>query len=282
MSSLQGRTGKLKRRGGFSDGEPVHDPALFSAPAGNTGSYFYVIRPIETNTYPQAGLQETKNTNMKKGILILLLLSSVFVNAQSLKEALFSGKLKNQPGTVIRKGDDLSAKMDTVRKAPAEDTATAKVFTPVSDTVAKNLAGQPDSSALAAAGPEKKDTAASASDSASAVAAPEAPKTAAAVTKDNNAIWKTFMDSLNTTLKTEVLSSKKIKSGSYYVLVSYAIGADGQVTIGDVFLSPENAFLQQQIKDRLAIDTPRLNPVPSSSGAPRKVSKKYNFTLTKE
>lgn len=219
---------------------------------------------------------------MKKGILILLLLSSVFVKAQSLKDALFGGKLKNQPGTVIRKGDDLSAKMDTVRKAPAEDTATAKVFTAAADTVAKNMAGQPDSSAVTAVAPENRDAAVVVSDTALAVAATEAPKTAAAITKENNAAWKTFMDSLSSTLKTEVLSSKKIKNGSYYVLVSYSIGADGQVTIGDVFLSPENAFLQQQIKDRLAIDTPRLIPVPSSSGAPRKVSKKYNFTLTKE
>jgi hypothetical protein len=218
---------------------------------------------------------------MKKGILLLLLLSSVFVKAQSLKDALFSGKLKNQPGTVIRKGDDLSAKMDTVRKATADDTANTKVLTAATDTAARSLAVQPDTSALAAAVPEKKDSVAGVSDTA-AVAAADAPKTAAAITKDNNAIWKTFMDSLSSTLKTEVLSSKKIKNGSYYVLVSYAIGADGQVTVNDVFLSPENAFLQQQIKDRLAIDTPRLNPVPSSSGAPRKVSKKYNFTLTKE
>ncbi len=54
---------------------------------------------------------------MKKGILFLLLISSVFAHAQSLKEALYGGKLKNQPGTVIHKGDDLSSKMDTASKA---------------------------------------------------------------------------------------------------------------------------------------------------------------------
>ncbi len=53
---------------------------------------------------------------MKKGILFLLLISSMFAEAQTLKETLYRGKLKNQPGTVIRKGDDLSTKMDTVRK----------------------------------------------------------------------------------------------------------------------------------------------------------------------
>lgn len=217
---------------------------------------------------------------MKKGILIVLLLSSVFVKAQSLKEALFSGKLKNDPGTVIRKGDDLSAKIDTAQKVPAADeTAKTKTAIPPTDSLSKITAG----AVTPAAVPVKKDSALAVVDSAAAMVDTSA---AAAVPvtkpKDNNAIWKTYMDSLNTTLKTEVLSSKKVKSGSYYVLVSYTIGTDGQVTVGDVFLSPENAFLQQQIKDRISLETPRLNPVLSDSGAPRKVNKKYNFTLTKE
>ena len=57
---------------------------------------------------------------MKKGFLLLLLISSFFANAQSLKEALYGGKLKNEAGTVIRKGDDLSTKIDTATKATPE------------------------------------------------------------------------------------------------------------------------------------------------------------------
>jgi len=213
---------------------------------------------------------------MKKGILLLLLISSVFAHSQSLKEALFSGKLKNDPGTVIRKGEDLSTKIDTAQKLVAVDTVKAKLYTTNRDTAAK--LAQATATAPNIVG---KDTMV-ASGTTNAEATESAVATAAVAPKDNNVIWRTFVDSMATTLKTEVLSSKKVKSGSYYVLVSYAIGTDGQVTIGDVFLSPENAFLQQQIKDRLAIDTPKLNPVLSGSGAPRKVNKKYNFTLVKE
>jgi hypothetical protein len=68
----------------------------------------------------------------------------------------------------------------------------------------------------------------------------------------------------------------------YYVTVSYSINTDGKVEVTDVFLSPENGFLHSQIKDRLEIDAPRLEPVLNSAGTPRKVSRKYNFTLVKE
>ncbi len=100
--------------------------------------------------------------------------------------------------------------------------------------------------------------------------------------KENNVAWKEYIDSVTSILKAEVLPTKKIKNGTYYVTVSYAIGVDGQVAINNVLLTPENSFLQQQIKDRLALDAPRLNPALTSAGTPRKSSKNYNFTLSKE
>lgn len=215
-------------------------------------------------------LQRKKDIIMKKGILLLLLFASCFVNAQSLKDALYGGKLKNEPGTVIRKGDDLSTKIDTVRKATTEETANAKVSSVPVDSLVKTVAVLPDSTIVAIA-----------VDSA-AVTQTAGTTNAATTAKDNNAVWKEFMDAMIATLKTEALPSKKIKNGSYYVLVSYAIGTDGQVTFNDVFVSPENDFLQQQVKQRLDLETPRLTPVLSSTGAPRKVNKKYNFTLVKE
>jgi hypothetical protein len=91
------------------------------------------------------------------------------------------------------------------------------------------------------------------------------------------------MTTVANTLNAEVLTSKKVKRGTYYVTVSYTIETDGQANVTDVFVAPENKFLQQQIKDRLTSDdVPKLIPVLSSSGAPRKVNRKYNFTLTKE
>jgi len=194
---------------------------------------------------------------MKKGILLLLLASSVIANAQTLKDALFSGKLKTDSGTVIRKGDDLSSKIDTTTKKPVV--------------------------------PEKMKTATTARDSSAGLAAqtdsvniPAIDQKESTVTlKDNNKIWKEYMDSVIGTFKTELLPSKKIKNDTYTILVEYEIDIDGQVTIKNVWPSPEDSYLQQQVKERLNFTAPRLNPVLSGDGKPRKVIKKFNFTLSK-
>lgn len=214
---------------------------------------------------------------MKKSLLVLLLVSSVFVQAQSLKEALYGGKLKNTSGTVIRKGDDLTSKTDTTQRTAAiEDSGKAAVEPPVANTSPQGSVKSADSAAVSTT--DQKDN------MATDATAPKASgaSAATAVPKSNTVLLKAYMDSVVSSLKTEALSSKKIKRGDYYVLVSYTIDTTGQVSFGDVFLSPENSLLQQQIKDRLAADGPHLSPVLSGSGAPRKVNKKYNFTLSKE
>lgn len=242
---------------------------------------------------------------MKKGILLLLLVSSLFADAQSLKEALYGGKLKNQPGTVIRKGDDL-AKLEAEKREAEQrviDSLRADSVTNVMAALAADSARMSDSatfvstavpgdSSMNARTAGNQPVASNPVSQNSITAAPsetaeepkegEAPAEKAVDPKDNNALLKAYMDGIVTTLKSEVLSSKKVKDGSYYVLVSYAIETDGQLNITDVFVSPENDFMQKQIKERLALDTPKLNPVLTSSGKARKVNKKYNFTLVKE
>jgi hypothetical protein len=215
---------------------------------------------------------------MKKAMLLLLLISSVFANAQTLKEALYGGKLKNKAGTVIRKGDDLAAQMDTASNTATNDTGTTRSVAVTADTSEKTVAIQADSVVVVTT--EIKDTTAGSSDT--LTAGTTSTPDAVSAPKSNNALLKTYMDSIATALKTEALASKKVKRGSYYVLVSYTIEIDGQVSFSDVFISPENAYLQQQIKDRLAVDALHLSPVLNSTGAPRKVTKKYNFTLSKE
>lgn len=211
--------------------------------------------------------------------MFLLLISSILGEAQSLKEALYGGKLKNQPGSVIRKGEDLTSKMDTTRKTPTNDTGITKATLLTADSLTKRGTIQTDSAIIPDV--NKKDNI-----SGSTITAPSntanASKESMAALKDNNVAWKEYIDSVTSILKIEVLPSKKIKRETYYVSVSYAIGTDGQVAINNVLLTPENSFLQQQIKDRLALDAPRLNPVLSGSGTPRKASKNYNFTLSKE
>jgi hypothetical protein len=213
---------------------------------------------------------------MKKGLLILLLFSAVFAQGQSLKETLYGGKLKAAPGTVIRKGDDLS-KLDTVaaKGAPADTTIAKLPLLSAGDSVGKITAiPAADSVTLVATAVDTTVV--------SPVTAPppavDAP--VAAPPKENNALWKDYMATVISSVNTEVLPSKKIKKGTYYAMVSYVIGTDGVVTVGEVTLTPENATLKQGISDRLT-DAPRLNPV-LSSGTPRKVTKKYSFTITKE
>jgi hypothetical protein len=168
---------------------------------------------------------------------------------------------------VIRKSDDLSTKIDTAaKKAPEPESPKP---------------------AIAEASPAKKpvgvDTAFGDSTATEAETASNAPaKETAAPTKNNNKILKEFTDSLASTLKTEVLSSKKIKKDTYYLMLEYEIGADGVVNVLNVVSTPENAFLQEEVKKRLTYATPQLQPATDSSGKARKVKRKYNFTVTKE
>jgi len=206
---------------------------------------------------------------MKKAILFLLVAAGYTANAQSLKELLYSGKLRNDSNTVIRRTDDLKSKIDTSQKktAPPASTPAATVQGDSSVTTV-NL---------------KTDSATALTQAEDSTANAETPVTEAnAPVKNNTRIWKEYMDSVVSSLKTEVLSSKKIKKETYYLMVQYEIDTDGQVSVTNVLSTPENEFLQGQIKERLLLGAPQLAPVTDSSNKPRKVKKKYSFTLTKE
>lgn len=208
---------------------------------------------------------------MKKAMMFLLLLITVTsADAQSLKDLLYSGKLKKDSNIVIRKGDDLSTRIDTGQKKPAEP------------EIAKNAGMAGDSSlrktdALA----DSAMAAADITDSVVTVTGVEVASNNASA-KNNNTMFKQYMDSLVSILKTDVLPSKKIKSETYYLYVDYEIGINGQVDVTKVVSSPENSFLQEQVKERLILDAPQLTPVLDSSNKPRKVKRKYNFNITKE
>jgi hypothetical protein len=245
---------------------------------------------------------------MKQALFLLLLFGSFAADAQSLKEALFSGKLKNDAGTVVRKGDDLSAHIDTTtRKEPARDTlavitaaqmdsstrgqATAKATKPATG------AGAPNTPPAAGTTGNTTDNTAQAGNAA-AVAPPVAaaengaeaeatePEEAAPApvekVRDNRGLFKDYMNGLVANLKSEVLSNKKIKKGTYYVTVAYTIETDGKVTLTELLVDPKNDFLQQQIRQMMEGDLPTLNPEVNSSGVARKVNRRYNFSLDKE
>lgn len=207
---------------------------------------------------------------MKKFIFFILLSGIFSANAQSLKDALYGGKLKLDSNSVIRKGDDLSTKIDTAVRKKAEPEKmkptpavrdSMGVVVPVAvDSAVSNTVATEQGSA------ENKEAASTA---------------VAAGPKDNNKVWKDYMDELTGTLRTEVMTSKKIKGGTYSVLIEYEIGLDGTITVNSVSSSPENSFLEQQIKERITLGAPTLTPLLNAYGKPRKAIKKQSLTLAK-
>lgn len=192
---------------------------------------------------------------MKKLIILLVLvISTASAHAQSLKDLLYGGKLKSDTGSVVRKTDDLASKIDTTTKKPPAPEKVVVTPGPV-NTPATGAAIQPGA------------------------AIPGAP--IATEVKDNNKVWKDYMDELTGILRTEVMTSKKIKEGIYSVLIDYQIGTDGQVTVNSVSSSPGNSFLEQQVKERITMTAPQLTPLLNTYGKPRVAAKKQTITLNK-
>lgn len=162
--------------------------------------------------------------------------------SQSLRDSLFSGKLKADSALVAKsKINEQKAKEDSIRKANG-DTLQAKA-TEV-----------------------------------------ELKKTEAEVPlkySDNTKVWKKFIDEYAAVIKAESLPSKKIKKGTYSVLLEYEIGADGVVTTKNVTSTPSNDFLVEEIKSKMMSNAPKLAPQ-IVNGAPRKSTKRQVIVFTKD
>jgi hypothetical protein len=217
---------------------------------------------------------------MKRVIFLLLLAVSFSAKSQTLKELLYSGKLKNDSNTVIRKTDDLSTKIDTAQKKKPEP-AQQKVVaaSPVPDTIKKT---NPQTGVVSTevvvkdpvtTNPVTNNPVTNVTETA-VVAAPAAA--APAPTKTTARIWKEYTDSLVKVLQAEVMSNKKIKKETYYITVDYDLDLDGKVSVTNVLVQPENGILAAAVTDRMQINPPQLAPVP------RKVKKKQNFVITKD
>ena len=195
-------------------------------------------------------------------LLVAILATTVSAHSQKLKDLLYGGKLKLDSGAVIRSSDDLSTKIDTSTKKPV----TAEKVNTINTT--------PDIAANGTVIPVTTTTAATGTD-------PATTTTAATVAKDNNQVWKDYVTEFIGTMKTEVLPSKKVKEGSYSILLECEIGTDGGIAVNNVSCVPENSFLAQQVKERFMLGAPRMTPLLGANGRPRKAIKKQTITLTK-
>jgi hypothetical protein len=204
---------------------------------------------------------------MKKGFLFLLLVSAITTTtqAQSLKDLLYSGKLKKDSGEVVRKTDDLSKKIDTGQKKVVDSNKT-KIATTTADSMKKTANHSVDSAGGLV---ETKD----------AVTPSETVPVKKAPVKSNTKLWKEYSDSLTKELNTEVLTSKKIKKGTYFILIEYELHPDNKVNVVNVTSSPENDLLVAQLKVRMDTTVPALN---ADANQTKRVKKKYSFTITKE
>lgn len=220
----------------------------------------------------------------KHSLLLVLVFAGLQSGAQSLKELLYSGKLKTDANTVVRKSDDLSTKIDTAARKPesvaaatpataptlkvdASGTVTAAAAPPVTNAAAATEATGADS---AAAGAENVD--------ANTTAAAAKP----AVNKSNTVLWKEYTDSLVSSLKGDVMNNKRIKKETYYVTVDYEIGLDGKVAVTNVLTTPQNNLLQALVKDRMELMPLQLAPQLGSDGQPRKAKRKQNFVIPQD
>jgi len=221
---------------------------------------------------------------MKYVILILVLTGGALKmqaqeKKQSLKDLLFSGKLKKDSTGVIRSTDDLSQKIDTATKKEATTVNSNATSIPQDNTTATTKAAASTTGAagttVAASGVDigatKADTTATAP-----VAATSAPA------KSNTKLLKEYTDSVVRALQEGPLKSKQIKKNTYFVMMDYEIDTNGEVNFTNVTSTPENSFLQAQVKQILDSTPLHLNPVTDSNNQGKKVKRKQQFSVTKE
>lgn len=213
---------------------------------------------------------------MKAIVLFTVILLATSAKSQSLLDAIYSGKLKADTGAVLRKGDSLKIKENMAQKVVADSIRKDSIAAAKAAAIERQNSIVSNSDA-ATTGTNTSIVSNTGADATSADAIP-GEKT---IPKDNNKIWKAFIDSLSTTIKSEVLSSGKIKKGAYSVLINYEIKPDGQIGINSVASEPQSSFLDEQIKMRLTLDAPQLNPVLGTNGQPRTVARKQMLTFIK-
>lgn len=200
-------------------------------------------------------------------LLLLLIVGSYTVQAQSLRDLLYGGKLKSDSNTVVRKTDDLSTKIDSGQKKPV---AVAPKDSAAADVAKKPLVTTDSTGAVVTVID-------------STMATEEAVATAPPLpAKNNTRLWKEYTDSLVVTLKPDFDRANKIKRGTYHVLVAYEIDTNGQVAITNVGITPANEMVQALTRQYLDSTPLQLAPTMDSAGNPRKTRRSGSFTITKD
>lgn len=183
---------------------------------------------------------------MNRIFFLLVLFISTNCFSQSLRDSLFSGKLKADSATIAKSGLNEQKKMedsirriqiDSLKKIGADTTQITSVKTTPAKPVLKYA--------------------------------------------DNNKIWKKFVDEYKAVISAEMQTNRKIKKGDYTITLEYEIGTDGLVSTKNIICDPKSEGLIELIKERMMPNAPQLAPQ-IVNGAPKKSSRRQILVFSKE
>jgi hypothetical protein len=177
----------------------------------------------------------------------LFISSTCFAQKSSLRDSLFSGKLKADSTLVAKsKVNEEKAKEDSIKKVQI-------------DSLKKIGADTTQITGAVTSTPIKTEL-----------------KYA-----DNNKTWKKFTDEYTKIINTEMGNSKKFKKGGYTVTLEYEIGTDGVVSTKNVICDPKSEALIDLINEKMMANAPQLAPQ-VVNGVPKKSSKRQILIFVKE
>ncbi len=189
---------------------------------------------------------------MKTYFILIFLCCTVSAMSQSLRDSLFSGKLKNplKPAEVAKD----SAKKNT--KDSAEIAVTKKEAT--SSALAENKS--------VTEGQKPDDT---------------MPDSLNKLYYAKQKAWKRFIDQQTMIISAQADENRKVKKGEYYIDFDYEIGLNGRVKASNITCSPKNEFLLETVTDILS-RPPVLAPPVYGDGKPRAVSARQQITILRK
>ena len=180
-------------------------------------------------------------------LAVIFISSSCFAQKSSLRDSLFSGKLKADSALVAKsKVNEEKAREDSIKKIQI-------------DSLKKIGADTTQIAGVATTVPVKSEL-----------------KYA-----DNNKTWKKFTDEYTKIITTEMAATKKIKKGGYTVTLEYEIGTDGVVSTKNIICDPKSEALVALIQERMMPNAPQLAPQ-IVNGAPKKSSKRQILVFMKD
>lgn len=218
---------------------------------------------------------------MKIYFSIVALLVASSLSAQSLKDSLFSGKLKNplKQAELARDSAQKAAKdsMDLaagVKKDSASNPAVSPSASAPSSAVSPSAEGViPDAQA-----------ATTAPATATVNSLPDASELPDSLNRTYHAkqkAWKRYIDQQTTIISAQADETRKVRTGEYYVEFDYQIGLNGRVKVSNITCSPQNEFIVQQVTDAMT-RTPVLAAPIYADGKPRIVNAKQQMTILKK